>query len=60
MIDQSAVSRTRFSDVAVGQRFLDSLSGEYFVKQGPTVAVMATGIGDGVDEFAAEEPVDLD
>ena len=39
--------RMKFSDVAIGQRFYDPISEEYFVKQSANLAAMVTGIGDG-------------
>ena len=54
--------RIKFCDVAVGQRFYDPVSDEYFVKQSETLAAMVTGIGDGsiADEFEAEDIVGVD
>jgi hypothetical protein len=54
--------RIKFSDVAVGQRFYDPISEEYFVKQSATMAAMVTGIGDGTipDEFEADDIVGID
>jgi hypothetical protein len=54
--------RLQFSDVAIGQRFYDPISAEYFVKQSPTMAAMVTGIGDGTipDEFEADDVVGID
>lgn len=54
--------RVRFSRVALGQRFFDPISAEYFIKQSDTLAVMVTGIGDGTvpDEFEAEDVVGID
>lgn len=54
--------RIKFSDVAVGQRFFDPVSAEYFVKQSDTLAAMVTGIGDGSipDEFEADDVVGID
>lgn len=54
--------RIKFSDVAVGQRFYDPISAEYFVKQSETMAAMVTGIGDGTvpDEFEADDIVGID
>jgi len=54
--------RIRFSDVAIGQRFYDPISAEYFVKQSDTMAAMVTGLGDGTipDEFEADDIVGID
>lgn len=55
-------SRISFSELAVGQRFFDPISAEYFVKQSATMAAMVTGIGDGTipDEFEADDVVGID
>jgi hypothetical protein len=54
--------RIKFGDVALGQRFYDPISAEYFVKQSDTLAAMVTGIGDGTvpDEFEADDVVGID
>ena len=54
--------RIKFSDVAVGERFYDPVSAEYFVKQSETLAAMVTGIGDGTipDEFEPDDVVGID
>lgn len=54
--------RINFSDVAIGQRFFDPISAEYFVKQSATLAAMVTGIGDGTipDEFEPDDIVGID
>ena len=54
--------RIKFSDVALGQRFYDPISAEYFVKQSETLAAMVTGAGDGTipDEFEPEDIVGVD
>ena len=54
--------RIKFSEVAIGQRFFDPISAEYFVKQSDTMAAMVTGIGDGTvpDEFEADDVVGVD
>ena len=56
--DQSS----EFSEVAVGQRFYDPISAEYFVKQDELLAAMVTGIGDGSvpDEFEPDDVVGID
>lgn len=57
-------TRTRilFRDVAVGQRFYDPISAEYFVKRDDELAAMVTGIGDGSvpDEFEPDDVVGID
>lgn len=54
--------RVKFCDVAIGERFFDPVSAEYFVKQSETLAAMVTGIGDGsvADEFESDDPVGID
>jgi hypothetical protein len=54
--------RVTFADVAVGERFYDPISAEYFVKQTENLAAMVTGIGDGTvpDEFEADDIVGVD
>lgn len=54
--------RVKFIDVALGQRFFDPISAEYFVKQSETIAAMVTGLGDGTvpDEFEPEDIVGID
>ncbi len=54
--------RISFSDVALGQRFYDPISAEYFIKQSETMAAMVTGIGDGTvpDEFEPDDIVGID
>lgn len=54
--------RITFSEVALGQRFYDPISAEYFVKQSDSLAAMVTGIGDGTvpDEFEADDVVGID
>jgi hypothetical protein len=54
--------RTNFSQVAIGQRFYDPISAEYFVKQSETTAAMVTGIGDGTvaDEFEPDDVVGIE
>jgi hypothetical protein len=62
MATHPARRRIKFSDVAVGERFYDPISDEYFVKQSETLAAMVTGIGDGSipDEFEPDDIVALD
>ena len=54
--------RIQFDEVALGQRFFDPVSAEYFVKLGTSMAAMVTGIGDGTkaDEFEADDDVGVD
>jgi hypothetical protein len=54
--------RIKFSEVAVGERFYDPISAEYFVKQSENLAAMVTGIGDGTipDEFEPDDVVGID
>lgn len=54
--------RIKFSDVALGERFYDPISAEYFVKQTENLAAMISGLGDGTvsDEFEADDIVGLD
>ena len=54
--------RLKFSEVAIGERFYDPVSAEYFVKQSDELAAMVTGIGDGSipDEFEADDIVGID
>lgn len=51
--------RKNFSEVAIGQKFYDPISAEYFIKQSATTAAMVTGIGDGTipDEFEPDDVV---
>ena len=62
MATHPARRRIKFSDVAIGERFYDPISAEYFVKQSETLAAMVTGIGDGTvaDEFDEDDIVGLD
>jgi hypothetical protein len=62
MTQPPARRRILFRDVAVGQRFYDPISAEYFVKQDEILAAMVTGIGDGSvpDEFEADDVVGID
>ena len=62
MSSPPALHRMMFSDVALGQRFYDPISAEYFVKQSDTLAAMVTGIGDGTvpDEFEADDVVGIE
>ena len=62
MTDHPSRYRIKFSAVAVGQRFYDPISEEYFVKQSDSMAAMVTGPGDGTvpDEFEADDVVGID
>ena len=62
MTPNPTLHRIKFSDVAIGQRFYDPISAEYFVKQSDSMAAMVTGIGDGTvpDEFEADDIVGVD
>jgi hypothetical protein len=62
MSTQPARRRIKFSDVAVGERFYDPISAEYFVKQSETLAAMVSGMGDGTipDEFEPDDIVGID
>lgn len=62
MTKQSTRNRIKFGELAIGQRFYDPISAEYFVKQSDQLAAMVTGIGDGSipDEFEAEDIVGVD
>ena len=62
MASQPSRRRIKFSAVAVGERFYDPISDEYFVKQSETLAAMVTGIGDGTvaDEFEPDDIVGVD
>jgi hypothetical protein len=62
MSTQPARRRIKFSAVAIGERFYDPISDEYFVKQTETLAAMVSGIGDGTipDEFDPDDTVGID
>jgi hypothetical protein len=62
MTTHPALHRLKFSDVALGQRFFDPISAEYFLKLSDTMAAMVTGLGDGTvpDEFEADDVVGID
>ena len=62
MATHPPLRRINFRDVALGQRFYDPISAEYFVKQSENLAAMVTGMGDGIvpDEFEADDVVGID
>jgi len=62
MTTHPARHRILFRDLAIGQRFYDPISAEYFVKQSEALAAMVTGIGDGTipDEFEPDDVVGID
>jgi hypothetical protein len=62
MQSQPTRHRIKFSDGALGQRFYDPISAEYFMKLSDTMAAMITGPGDGTvpDEFEADDIVSID
>lgn len=62
MTTRPTLHRITFSEVALGQRFYDPISAEYFVKQSDSMAAMVTGIGDGTvpDEFEPDDVVGID
>lgn len=62
MTSHPARHRIHFSEVALGQRFYDPISAEYFVKQSESMAAMVTGPGDGTvpDEFEPDDTVGID
>jgi len=49
----------KFRELALGQRFYDPISAEYFVKRSESTAAMVSGEGDGTipDEFEADDVV---
>ncbi len=59
MTHPPTLQRITFSEVAMGQRFYDPISAEYFVKLSASMAAMVTGIGDGTvpDEFESDDIV---
>jgi hypothetical protein len=62
MSSQPTQRRIHFSEVEIGQKFFDLISAEYFVKKSEDLAVMVSGIGDGVtaDEFEPDDVVRVD
>lgn len=62
MTAQGQQARTTFDKIAIGQRFYDPISAEFFVKRTDTTAAMVTGIGDGSvpDDFEPDDVVRID
>lgn len=62
MATQPPRRRIQFKELAIGQRFFDPISAEYFVKRSETEAAMVTGMGDGTvpDDFEPEDIVGID
>ena len=62
MTKPTSRQRIKFKDLAIGQRFYDPISAEYFVKQSADTAAMVTGLGDGTipDEFEPDDVVGID
>lgn len=62
MTTKPQLKRIEFGEVAIGQRFYDPVSAEYFVKQSEELAAMVTGIGDGStpDEFEPDDIVGIE
>lgn len=62
MTAQGKQVRTTFDKVAIGQRFYDPISAEFFVKRTDTTAAMVTGIGDGSvpDDFEPDDVVRIE
>lgn len=62
MTHTPARHRSKFADLALGQRFYDPISAEYFVKQSDSMAAMVTGAGDGTvaDEFEVDDVVGVE
>lgn len=62
MTSKPTRQRIKFGELAIGQRFYDPISAEYFVKRSDDSAAMVTGIGDGTipDEFEADDVVGID
>ena len=54
--------RILFREVAIGERFYDPVSAEYFVKQSENLAAMLSGFGNGKipDEFEPDVVVGID
>ena len=59
MTTRGTQHRATFSELAIGQKFYDPVSAEYFVKQSESTAAMVTGIGDGTvpDDFEPDDVV---
>ena len=62
MTTPPARQRIKFKELAIGQRFYDPISAEYFVKLSAETAAMVTGIGDGTipDDFEQDDVVGID
>ncbi len=62
MTNPPARTRIKFGELAIGQRFYDPISAEYFITQSNELAAMVTGKGDGTipDEFEADDVVGID
>lgn len=62
MTSKPTLQRIRFGDVALGQRFYDPISTEFFVKRSDGMAAMVTGMGDGTvpDEFEPDDIVGIE
>ena len=56
---QTNTQRITFAQVAIGQRFFDLISAEYFVKTTDELAKMVSGdfAGSLPDEFEPDDPV---
>lgn len=62
MSTRATQHRLNFCEIAIGQKFYDPISAEYFIKQTDTTAAMVTGIGDGTvaDEFEPDDIVRIE
>lgn len=59
MDTHTKLHRIKFGELALGQRFYDPISAEYFVKRSERLAAMVSGSADGTvpDEFEADDIV---
>jgi hypothetical protein len=59
MDTHTKLHRIKFRELALGQRFYDPISAEYFVKRSERLAAMVSGSADGTvpDEFEADDIV---